>query len=157
MTRVALRSALSDQNALLATLFGEARSEPIEGQIAVACVVRNRAANPGWWGQDVRGVCLAKWQFSCWWEERVENTRKTYALAESLHTASIPVDEGTVLSQLLWVSSGVLGHMLLDRTGGADHYLTAAYYRDPAKCPTWARGRTPVAALGNHLFFHIGR
>lgn len=38
------------------------------GELAVASVIANRAAKPGWWGRDIRSVCLAPAQFSCWWD-----------------------------------------------------------------------------------------
>ena len=31
-----------------------------------AWVIRNRADNPRWWGNDITDVCLKKYQFSCW-------------------------------------------------------------------------------------------
>jgi len=48
------------------TIWAEARGEPLEGQIAVANVILNRARQGGWWGDDVAGVCCKPKQFSCW-------------------------------------------------------------------------------------------
>ena len=48
------------------TIWAEARGEPLEGQIAVANVILNRARQGGWWGDDVAGVCCKSKQFSCW-------------------------------------------------------------------------------------------
>lgn len=56
---------------LARTLWGEARGEPIEGQVAVAWVIRNRADGARFAGQllgregAVAHVCLTLWQFSC--------------------------------------------------------------------------------------------
>jgi hypothetical protein len=54
------------RRAMAATIWGEARSEPLAGRIAVGWVVRNRAADPGWWGKDVRTCCLSPAQFSAY-------------------------------------------------------------------------------------------
>ena len=48
------------------TIWAEARGEPLDGQIAVANVILNRARQGGWWGDDVAGVCCKPKQFSCW-------------------------------------------------------------------------------------------
>src|SRR5690606_16692532 len=84
VTREQLRAVISDTTALISTPFGEAGGEPVDGPIAGAAVGRNRARHPRWWGKDIRGVCLAKSQFSCWWEANA-NTARVYALADALH------------------------------------------------------------------------
>jgi hypothetical protein len=56
-----------------AVTIWRARSE--EGKLAVAGVIANRAANPGWWGPDIRWVCLAPAQFSCWWDAQGPRVR----------------------------------------------------------------------------------
>ena len=48
------------------TIWAEARGEPLDGQIAVANVILNRARQGGWWGDDVVKVCRKPKQFSCW-------------------------------------------------------------------------------------------
>lgn len=153
MTREQIRAALTDQQALICTLFGEAAGEPIEGQVAVACVIRNRATHPRWWGSGIKGVCLAPSQFSCWWE-RTQNTDRVYALADALIRRQGATSSRTVVSQLHWVAAGVLDDLLVDNTRSADHYLTDRLFRS-AKCPPWARGKTPVARIGAHVFFRL--
>lgn len=153
MTPDQIRAALSDMQALICTLFGEAANEPVEGQIAVANVIRNRAAHPRWWGRDIRGVCLAKSQFSCWWE-RNQNTARVYALAEALIRRQDATSSRTVLSQLHWIAAGVVDGLLIDNTQSADHYLTDWLYRSD-KCPAWAKRKPPVARIGAHVFFRL--
>jgi hypothetical protein len=61
----AVLDRLTDVQILALTLFGEARSEPIEGIVGVGCVIRNRVtAGLDWWGEGYRGVCLAPYEFS---------------------------------------------------------------------------------------------
>ena len=56
----------SDLNIMAKTIWGEARGEPYNGQVAVAWVIRNRAERGGWFGNTIREVCLKDQQFSCW-------------------------------------------------------------------------------------------
>ena len=51
---------------LACTLWMECRSGGQKGMQSVANVVCNRASKPGWWGTDIRSVCLAPEQFSSW-------------------------------------------------------------------------------------------
>jgi len=55
---------LDDFWVLARTILFESAGEPLEGQEAVAAVVLNRAASPGW-PDTVKEVCLQKNQFSC--------------------------------------------------------------------------------------------
>lgn len=159
MTRDELRSVMTDATALTCTLFGEAQGEPIQGQIAVGCVIRNRAiadfgkdGKPDWWGEGIKGVCLAKAQFSCWWE-RGQNTDRVYALAEALIQRQ-PV--GANVFELRWVAEGIIGGALRDVTraiGGADSYLTTTLLRTSP--PDWAKTFRPSVVIGNHTFFKL--
>lgn len=56
------------ENKILAmTIFAEAWDEPIEGQRAVAWVIKNRAdQGTKYGGPTIKGVCLEKDQLDCW-------------------------------------------------------------------------------------------
>jgi len=156
MDRELIRSTLTDRKALIATLYGEAAGEPIHSQIAVGCVIRNRVnidlgkdGKPDWWGEGYRGCCLAKAQFSCWWENG-KNADRTYALAEALITGK-PIGEASLLAQLAWVAEGIIGEQLQDVTRAATHYVTTALLA--AAPPAWAKHRKSVATIGGHAFF----
>ncbi|HSO43463.1 MAG TPA: cell wall hydrolase, partial [Rhodospirillales bacterium] len=69
------RNTATAERALAATIWGEARGESEEGKLAVASVIANRATRPGWWGRDIRSVCLATAQFSCWWDAQGPRVR----------------------------------------------------------------------------------
>ena len=152
MTRdfAATRSKLSDAQALTCTLYGEAAGEPVVGQVAVAWVIKNRAARPGWWGKTIAGVCLAPSQFSCWWEFRLPNTQRLYAVANALLDGAPPPD-AAIVAALERVAASVLAGTSEDPTNGATHYVTTALLS--AAPPKWARGRRPCAILGRHTFF----
>ena len=61
-----MRISDSDLMIMAKTIWGEARGESHNGQVAVAWVIRNRAERGGWWGNTIREVCLKDQQFSCW-------------------------------------------------------------------------------------------
>ena len=123
---------------MAATIWGEARSEPLAGRIAVGWVIRNRAADPGWWGKDVLSGCLSPAQFSCWWDNQGQGVR------------TVDETDGQ-FRQALQIAGEVMTGDLADPTAGADHY-----HRDDI-CPAWAVNRTPVRTIGRHVFYRLGR
>lgn len=127
-----------------ATLWGEARNEPREGKVAVAWVIRNRVEDPGWWGRTWVGVCMAKGQFSCWWDEQGPKVR------------SVSPDDPQ-FQECLAVAEEVMGEACPpDPTKGATHYY-APKGMPGGKEPKWAVGRRPTAVIGGHRFYKIGR
>lgn len=150
-----IRAELNDHSALVATLAGEAAGEPLAGQVAVACVIRNRATLGGWWGRTIAAVCLCRNQFSCWWE-RGQNTLNVYCLAEALLTGQADIGTSAyrpeLVAQLSTIATAVISGQQEDITNGATHYLTNALYTSP-KSPPWSRGVKPCAVIGNHAFF----
>jgi hypothetical protein len=128
---------------LLALLiWGEARGEPVEGQIAVACVVRNRVLREG---HDWRAVCLAPKQFSCFNVDD-PNYPKILRAADVLLTGT-PTPE---LAQACWIAEGVIAGHVLDNTSGAKNYLTTALLQ--SRPPRWAVDRPILAVIGAHSF-----
>lgn len=133
---------------LARTLYGEARGEGEQGMIAVACVIMNRvrASNDRavrglgamWWGDDVAAVCLKPYQFSCWNHDD-PNRRKIIVVNE--HDAVFAAAKRIATRAIL----GVLD----DCTRGATHYHARNI------TPTWARGVTPTAMIGQHIFYKI--
>src|SRR5262249_10289780 len=67
MTAAAVLKVRFDDLSIMArTVYGEARCEPPEGQLAVAHVILNRVQSAVRWGSNIGEVCLKRWQFSCW-------------------------------------------------------------------------------------------
>lgn len=124
------------------TIWGEARGETVEGQIAVAWVIRNRAERAQFaryqLGIDgaVAFVCLSPWQFSAW-NEKDPNRKKMLTLTN---------DEGAAQFAL---ARKVLQGEIEDPTRGADHYHVTAM----REFPDWATKMKPVREIGRHTFY----
>lgn len=121
---------------LARTIWGEARGEGAEGMQAVANVIMNRVARPGWWGSDVQSVCLASQQFSCWLPGDPN-------LVRMVHVTN--ADPQFSLAQQI-AEAAVTGN-LSDVTGGA-----TSYYNPSVVNPSWASSMTVTAQIGHHVF-----
>lgn len=156
LTDLEIKAGLSERDTLLVTILGEARGEEIEGRIAVGCVIRNRARDPKRWPDDIKGVCLERWQFSCW-NDTDANYRPLMKLAAALvsdhaiRTSSFTPE--AIFTETRWLVDGILGGQVRDRVGASNHYLTRQKWEtDP---PSWARGKSPTAFINRHVFFKL--
>lgn len=102
-----------DLDAVVRTLVGEARGEPVEGQIAVAWVIMNRVMRHWRNKKSFYDVCHDRMQFSCW-NENDPNSAKIAALA---------TDDPTY-RRLQKIAQAVIAHefAIPDPTGGATMY-----------------------------------
>ena len=133
-------------------LYGEARGEPIEGQIAVAWVIQNRV-NSGRWGNAYHDV-LGRWaQFSCLWPTLSGGLNYQQMLSTATLLENKEYLDGTpqarLIVQLRWVVSGVISESPMDTTFGSLHYF-ATNIPDPfwAKAPA-----VRVATIARHQFW----
>lgn len=144
-----LIASLDDTQVVAVTLYGECRSEPIEGQVAVGCVIRNRVGKR--FGKTFREVCLAPWQFSCFKPEGGKaNYKKVLQLVELLARKEAVTDQP--YKQCAYVAYGIVKDWIKDSVKGADHYHTAALTPRPA----WAQKATPVIQVKSHVFYKLG-
>lgn len=136
-----IKAALTPVQTVAMTIWAEARAEPIEGQIAVGCVIRNRVLHPLRFGADWKTVCLAKWQFSCWIPQGGEaNYRMLMAKCEAKQWPR----------QQMWLAAGLIsGELEEDRALGATHYY-ASWMPVP---PSWALGLNPTTIINHHRFY----
>lgn len=125
------------------TVWGEARGEPVEGQVAVSWVIRNRAEHPAWWGKTPAEVCLHKWQFSCW------NT--TGDQSQSCRLEALKPDDSAYERIGLVVKSVFIG-LYPDPTNGATHYKVKG---TKAEWDSACEAVEPVE-IGHHQFFNLG-
>lgn len=121
------------------TIWAEASGEGMEGMAAVANVIANRVARPRWWGSGWSGVCLKKYQFSCW----LPND-PVYKKVTTVTIGNPRFRDARILAR------AAIEGILPDRTKGADHY-----YADYIATPKWAQGKTPTVVIGRHRFFKL--
>lgn len=130
-----------DIDVLARTLWGEARGEGYDGQVAVAWAVRNRVDDgkaTSWWGEGYAGVCQKPYQFSCW-----NKNDPNYAYLSGLKP--IPAAQ---YAQARKAALAVITGEVSDPTKGATHY-----YSDLIKAPAWSVNATKTLHLGHHIFF----
>lgn len=140
---------MSDILTATRTLVGEARGETFDGQVAVAWVIRNRAASPGWWGgPDWESVCKAPWQFSCWNEAKYGGQKD---LLNSISKDNVLDDP--VYRRCLRAVIRAYDGTIVDLTDGATHYVVSSWLKDPGLRPSWADELSQVAEIGAHSFF----
>lgn len=159
MNQADIRAALAvhDRDTFMLTLRGEVASEPTLGRVAVASVIKRRADHGRWWGRGIAGVCLAKWQFSCWYELTSTNSRRLYAVAEqllngqpfeapdaALHTALYAIADAAMRGEFSGAN---------DPSHGADSYVT--HYQLAMAPPKWALTAKPCALVGAHTFYRL--
>lgn len=139
----------ADTDALVRTVYGEARNQSLDGQQAVMCAIRNRAVlafayvnkrgkvHPLFGDGSIYKVCHAPYQFSCW-NKNDPNAK----IIEALPISGRPY---TLLKEniLKWLNED-------DITHGSTHYCTKAV----AKNTEWAKNETPAASFGTHLFYN---
>lgn len=127
-----------------ATIWAEARGEGVRGMAAVASVIGNRRRHtPPRYGAGWVGVCLRRWQFSCW--NVYDDGRRDANL-----DAIIRGPEGARWHQAQALADLVMDDLLRDETGGATHYHTlsvAPYWKDSPQMRFCRQ-------IGAHLFYH---
>lgn len=139
-----------DRVVLALCIYGEARNQSLEGQVAVACVARNRlikarGAHPATSWTD---ILLAPWQFSCF-NKADPNLPKILRVGMAVMTGEEP-DE---LAQMLWIADGVMSGAANDVTRGADHYLSRQLLTTLP--PSWAKDQPILATIGDHAFLAV--
>jgi hypothetical protein len=135
---------LTDKQLLTLLIYGEARGEPVEGQIAVASVVRNRVKISQKLGLTWRDIILKPRQFSCFNEDD-PNYPKLCKIAEGIF------DEPPLIRQIIWVAEGILYDRCMDNTKGATHYVTKKLFLSSEK-PSWVNKMAVTAEIGSHVF-----
>ena len=123
---------------LALNVYFEARGEPRAGQLAVAEVTMNRVASPHYPNTICEVVFQKNW----------DPLRKRYVGAFSwTEFETNPNPHGLAWWRAWRVAKDVYYHHYTPILHGALNYH-ATYIR-----PSWARGRHPVAHIGQHLFY----
>lgn len=128
-----------DLDLLGRVIWAEARSEPFEGQCAIAWVILNRLAREaGRFPDTIQGIIKQPFAFSCFNSndpqcERVKTvSEKDLTFVEAMHAAT-----------------AVLSGRVASPVGRADHYFVSSM-KNP---PSWARRMTLIKRIGAHSFF----
>jgi N-acetylmuramoyl-L-alanine amidase len=132
------------------TLYGEARGESIDGQVAVCNVIINRFRQKPHKYKSISEVCLEKNQFSCWnWND--PNYPKLIELAQKMVRQDY---NEPILRQCNYIANGVAGGNFIDNTHGSTHYMTSSLFSGANK-PEWALKAMNMKVIGNHIFFNV--
>ena len=134
---------------LARTIFGEARGEPVEGQIAVAYCIVHRAQiakeyvsrtlhrHPLYGNGTIRAACQAPLQFSCWNDGDPTKARMlAVTLADPAYRCAHDIAEKVIKGEAE------------DGLPGTTHYFNP----DVVAAPKWAAG-LPYTTIGHHRFF----
>lgn len=131
---------LSSQHAnevVAAVLILEAGGEPLGGMEAVYEVIKNRAKSKN---KSEYEIVKEKYQFSCFNKKSDEEI----IIAAKYDLLKFP--------QKIWNKAILLVENKPETniTKGANHYHTKNI-----KPPYWAKGKTPIKKIGNHIFYKI--
>ena len=135
-TRVQRRD--TDLECLAENVYFEARGEPLAGQYAVAEVTLNRTHAQHF----PRTICKVVH------ETRWDPGRRRYVADFSwTELGALSPDDGPAWRQAMAVASAVYDDLHAPVVPGA------LYYHATNVQPGWSRTRTPVATIGNHVFY----
>jgi len=113
----------NDLDLLAHLVYGEARGEPYEGQVAVAAVVLNRVQHPDF-PNTISEVIFEPWAFTC-----VHDGQFNFTPNESCYSAA------------------------KEALNGRDPSNGALYYFNPdTATSSWIWTRKVTGRIGNHLF-----
>ena len=135
---------------LAAAVWGEARGESPDGQVAVADVVLNRVRHPGWWGRSIHEVLLRDTnhdglpeQFSCF---------RPVAKGGQLELLRRPLDHD---SEQAWHdafrAAALVIFAVTDRVvNHATHYVATSI-----PPPGWTKDLVDLGMAGHHHFYRV--
>lgn len=132
-----LPQPVADRACMAGTIYLEARSEPVAGQLAVAEVALRRA-DSGQWGNSVCAVLTAPGQFA------LSTMPQNYTLQEvdSLQHAWAVAN----IAFALWSLPPQFRPTVVPQ---ADHFFVSN-----TPTPAWAKG-SPLARIGEHSFYRV--
>ena len=124
---------------LAMTLWAECRGEPLEGKMAVASVIVNRASRRG---TDYHTEIMRPYQFSCW-----NGYRGKHKMMQAYNS-------GQMIGPA-WEECKLVARMMMD---GSLPKTKWNHYHNPDKCnPKQAKEYKNKKIIGHHLFGRIGK
>ena len=145
---VAVKIDAKDAKCLAVTIYGEARSEPEKGMIAVAYTVITRSILRK---KAVCSIALAPKQYSIF-----NGNPALRAAAMSPHLEPIQKNE---IDKQDWAASmkvaeSVLKKEVVDPTDGSSYYISPVAMKALGyKYPKWTHTFKKTVHIGNHIFF----
>jgi spore germination cell wall hydrolase CwlJ-like protein len=133
---------------LAKTIVAEAASEPLDGQVGVAWVAKNRSRL---WNRTIREICLQPKQFSCWNQDS-----KTASPVLLRRMAACSVDTSPEYLAAVGVAASVMVGTIPDPTLGSTHYHTVDAPPGAAEWPPyWAKAPNmiPTVRIHAHQFY----
>lgn len=124
---------------LALTVWREARGESQAAREAVAGVVMERAAHPGWWGRTPYGICTRPLQFSA------------MTAPSDPQLGRWPREDDPAWRECLGTASDALAGRLQHPFPGAD-----SYHDTSIPPPHWATPGRFCGQLGRLRFYRVG-
>jgi N-acetylmuramoyl-L-alanine amidase len=147
-----LFQSLTDKQIMGLTIYGEARGEIREGQIAVGSVILERVKKQGWMGKTISEVCLKPYQFSCFLPHD-PNFPALKLLAGDWQNKYVQSPE---LQNCYQIADGLIDKEIPETPEIAEHhayqYVTNALLHSDNP-PNWAGKMSLVVVIGNQSFF----
>lgn len=134
--------------ALTLNVYEEARSESIQGQLAVAETTLNRVVDTRW-PSDVTSVVLQRRQFSWVGAAGLTDGFDLMSHQSALLAAANEIDLAAY-RQAEKVARKVL-------TVGYKPRYTFTHYHTTAIKPVWTKGQTKSLTIGTHKFYNVPR
>lgn len=125
--------------ALARVIFGEARGELVEAQMAVGHVVLNRLQS-GRFAKNIAGVIYQHRQFSSM------NSGDPSCLIA--HSIDFFEDNNKIAASIYKISSDLMDRKLSDNTKNATFF-----YNGHISSPKWSKNKIPTFQSGNLIFF----
>lgn len=138
---------LTDKQLLAITIYGEARGESREGQIAVGSVILERVDHRGWDGDTIKEVCLMPWQFSCF----LPSDPNAGDLAVIARNFAARYEKSSVFRTCFAIADLLIDGKLARTPEIAAHHV--CQYCTTAVSPDWKKKMKLVAAVGRHEFY----
>lgn len=138
------RQLLNNGQIVGLTIYGEARNQSFDGKIAVGNVIRNRLfSKENFGGNTYKDICLAKNQFSCWFEEQdeLENAIQLVINGDAYRNL--------ILKECLYLGQGITNNQFHDNVNGATYYRTIKLMNEKPVNTLWK------IELGDHVFYKL--
>ncbi|MCP4569080.1 MAG: cell wall hydrolase [FCB group bacterium] len=140
--------SLSEPEILTRMGWGEARGEPLEGQVACMCVPINRRDQPKRYGYTLHNVLIEEKQFSCF-----NSFDPNYPYLKTFGRPKLDRDF-RLQTRLRTVARLILDGLILDPTK-KEHSFGATHYHAKSVTPYWASANNMVYLyeIGRHRFY----